>query len=235
MAIDKTAEFIELYNRLEGAIREAYDVPRDVGAVAWLVRNERGFRAIRDDLNYCREVRNFLQHNERVDGEYAVVPSDAMLRSIKQTIERIENVAVALYLCVRTADIRSACMKDLVLPAMRDMSSGGYTHIPILEDGRVVGAFSENTLLSHIIKNGVVGFEDEDTFEVVQELLPLDRHDSERFAFVAADAPATEVAELFQRRLRKSQRLGMAFVTAHGKREERLLGILTAWDLAEFF
>ena len=41
-------------------------------------------------------------------------------------------------------------------------------------------------------------------------------------------------AERFKESLKDQERLGMLFVTAHGKPNERLLGIITAWDLAKF-
>ena len=46
---------------------------------------------------------------------------------------------------------------------------------------------------------------------------------------------APNIAELFQRARTQSKRLGVVFVTAHGKQSERLLGLLTAWDMAAFF
>ena len=83
MTADNTVEFLDLYNRLERLIRERYNLSRDGGAIAWLLSRDKAPRALRDELDYCREVRNFLQHNERIDGFYAVIPSDAMLDALR--------------------------------------------------------------------------------------------------------------------------------------------------------
>ena len=235
MKDDATTEFLELYKRLESAIRKKYDVPQEVGAVSWLIRNDRGFGGVRDELNYCREVRNFLQHNERVRGDYAVIPSAGMMESIRSTVARVEGIPQAIDLCVRTSDICSASLKDPMLPAMRAMCDRSFSHIPILEDGRVTGVFSAKSLLSHIIEDGVTKLDETMTFERVAGLLPLNRHGSETFEFVPQEMLATSVAELFQQARKRSRRLGVVFVTAHGKQSERLLGMLTAWDMAEFF
>ena len=235
MKDDATGEFIDLYKRLESVIRSKYDVPQEIGAVSWLIHNERGFIGVRDELNYCREVRNLLQHNERVRGDYAVIPSAGMIETIKSTISRIEGIPRAIDMCVKTSDICSASISDAMLPAMRVMCSKTYTHLPILEDGRVTGVFSAKSLLSHIIEDGVTRLDETMTFEQVAGLLPLDRHGSETFAFVPQEMLATNVAELFQQARKQSKRLGVVFVTAHGKQSERLLGMLTAWDMAEFF
>ena len=235
MKDDATTEFLELYKRLESAIRDKYDVPQGIGAVSWLIRNEQGFGGVRDELNYCREVRNLLQHNERVRGDYAVIPSVGMMQTIKSTIDRVEGIPRAIDLCVRTSDIYSASLTDPMLPAMKAMCSKAFSHLPILEDGRVIGVFSAKSLLSHIIEDGVTKLDETMTFEQVASLLPLNRHGSETFAFVPQDMLATSVAELFRQARRQSKRLGVVFVTAHGKQRERLLGMLTAWDMAEFF
>ena len=39
----------------------------------------------------------------------------------------------------------------------------------------------------------------------------------------------------FQDALKRRERLCMVFVTANGKQREKLLGIITAWDMADFF
>lgn len=39
---DNASEFLDLYRRLEGCIREHYDVPEKHGPVAWLGRNPAG-------------------------------------------------------------------------------------------------------------------------------------------------------------------------------------------------
>lgn len=235
MADKATVEFIDLYNRLETVIRGMYDVPEETGAVAWLVRNERGFQRYRDELNYCREVRNLLQHNERLAGDYAVIPSQAMLESLRSTLAKVEGMPKSRDLCVKVRDIYSVHMDSCIVPALREMRSKSYTHIPILSEGRVIGAFSENTLLSYLIDNEIIGFSEDDTFAMVGDLLPLDKHESEVFAFVSSDMLATDIAELFQEHLRRSERLGMIFVTAHGRSSERLLGVITSWDMAAYF
>ena len=235
MRDDATTEFIELYKKLETAIRDKYDVPQGTGAVSWLIRNEQGFGGVRDELNYCREVRNLLQHGERVRGDYAVIPSAGMIECVRSTLERVEGLPRAIDLCVRTSDVFSATLTDPMLAAMRVMCEKSYSHLPILEDGRVVGVFSAKSLLTYLIEDEITTLDEAMTFEQVAGLLPLDKHGSETFAFVSQDMLATDIAKLFQQARTQSRRLGVVFVTAHGKQRECLLGMLTAWDMAAFF
>ena len=126
-------------------------------------------------------------------------------------------------------------MEDLVRPAMKVMAERSYTHIPILRDGHIVGAFSENTLLSFMIRDEIAIIEKDCTFEELGDLLRLDAHVSETFAFVSKNTLATDLAGLFEESMRKQERLGMVFITESGSVKQRLLGIATAWDMAKFF
>lgn len=55
-------------------------------------------------------------------------------------------------------------MNDPVRPVMEEMASKSFTHIPIVEDGRVIGAFSENTLLSYLLEKELAAVDNGDTF-----------------------------------------------------------------------
>ena len=60
-----TEEFLELYRRLEGAIRVKYGDEVGESPVWWMAHKARGYRGMREELDYCREVRNVLQHRQR--------------------------------------------------------------------------------------------------------------------------------------------------------------------------
>ena len=235
MTADNTVTFLDLYNRLERLIRERYHLSRDGGAIAWLLNRDKAPRALRDELDYCREVRNFLQHNERIDGSYAVIPSDAMLDVLRTTLERFGAMGCAEDVCTRRDQLSVATFDDALLDVLRNMADHGYAHVPVLEDGRVAGVLSEGTLLAYLVEHSSSSISEAATLAEIKQLLDLDAHEQGRFAFVARTMPADDVAELFQTSLREAHRLAMVFVTEHGTSDERLLGIITAWDLAKFF
>jgi hypothetical protein len=86
-----------------------------------------------------------------------------------------------------------------------------------------------------VIADEIVEVGEDATLDGVADLLPLDAHSSETFAFVGRDVLAPDVVALFQDALRRSERLGAVFVTQSGRSCERLLGMLTSWDMAAFF
>lgn len=109
---DNASEFFDLYRRLEGCIREHYDVPEKHGPVAWLARNPgRAFRSVAGALKYCAEVRNLLSHQESVDGDYAVEPSDSMLTSFVTLLRRLR-------ILLRQSTMPCPCRTCFQLPRM---------------------------------------------------------------------------------------------------------------------
>ena len=143
---EQTRTYLDLYSRLEKAIRDKYPVPDGDGAVAWLARNERGYRGIANELDYCREVRNLLQHNELVNDDYAVVPSAGMMECLRDALSRVLDVPTAGGICVKTQQLYAAGIHDRIRPAMRAMVQNAYAYVPILEDGRVQGVMDGLTV-----------------------------------------------------------------------------------------
>ena len=76
--MDNTEIFLDKYKELENAAINEFKLPPDGSAVAKLEKRSE-FKDIRFELNYCREVRNLLQHNQRRDDEFAVQPGKKMI------------------------------------------------------------------------------------------------------------------------------------------------------------
>lgn len=222
--------FLEKYKELEDFIRGEYGLKNEESAIAFLLKRPE-YRSIRDELDYCREVRNLLQHKPKIRDNYVVEASDAMISLLEGTLNRIKNPPKARRIMIPRQQILCKAMNDLVLPTMREMDEKVYTHIPILENEVVCGVFSENTVLSYLVDEQI-GFDETTTFSEIADYLPLDKHRAETFRFVHLDEFISNISDEFDRAVHNQDRIGMVFVTANGKKSEKLLGILTAWDIA---
>ena len=227
---NKTEEFLDLYRQLESQIKESFP---DAGSspIPWLIRR-REFRHLSSELDYCREVRNLLSHREKISGSYAVEPSEAMVETLRSTIDRITNPAKAHHIMVSRKQVVAKTINDLIRPAMAVMLEEKFSHVPILKDERVVGVFSEAVLLRCLVESETLNISDAMRFRDLDQYLPLENHISEVFRFVGRNSYATDIADMFDEADRSEDRIGMIFVTENGKASERLLGIITAWDIA---
>ena len=229
--MNKTDEFLDIYKKLEQYAITRYGFADDGKAVQNLEK-EPEYRSIKQELRYCREVRNLLQHKPKMESSFAVVPSEEMIDLLKRTIEKVINPPKALSIAVPFQKVMYKSMDDHVLSAMKEMNEKVYTHVPILKDGKVEGVFSENTLLSYLVDEEIVCIDSNLTFSDIAKYLPIKKHRAETFRFVSRDALLYEVSQLFDNALKKSERIGMVFITQHGGENERVLGIITAWDVA---
>ena len=227
----KTEQFLNDYKMLEELAIAKYGFPNDGTAVSKL-EHLPTFRNIKLEISYCREVRNLLQHKPKIQESYAVEPSEQMIDFLQKTISKVMNPPKARDIAIPKSKILYKAMSDTVRPTMIEMLQKAYTHIPILENGFVVGVFSENTLLSYITNEQIVGVEETTRFFDLVEYLPIGKHTSESFRFVPQDMPIADVSLLFEKALANQDRIGLVFTTQSGKEKEKITGIITAWDIA---
>lgn len=226
-------EFLELYKKLEAIVANNYGNRKEGGSVAKLGKRSE-FRHIREELDYIRDVRNLLAHRPRISDDYVVEPSEGMIELLKKVIEKVERPAVAESIMVKLDDVISCNKGDFVIPALRKMNEKAIAYIPVLSEGRVCGVFSERAFIQYTVsQNRSV---DEGTmFYEIEDVLSFDSSSVVKFLFTDRKTPIDELSDLFDEAAQNDQKIGMIFVTEHGKDTEALLGIITAWDVAAAF
>ena len=113
---------------------------------------------------------------------------------------------------------------------MREMFEKGFSHVPVLSEGRVAGVFSANAVFKAVMRKNRIKISEETVFDDLKELISLDDDVFGSYAFVPKNDKLFDVRLLFRRRGDNSK-LRMIFLTDNGRRDERLLAILTPWDI----
>jgi CBS domain-containing protein len=113
------------------------------------------------------------------------------------------------------------------------MSLHGYSHAPVLDDeGKIIGVLSEDTIFSYLADNGETNLKDGDKVSSLLEYLPLEKHRNERYVFFSRFASLEEVIKEFEESKRTyGKRLGLVFLTEHGKANERILFALASTSI----
>lgn len=226
-------EFLELYKKLEAIVANNYGNRKEGGSVAKLGKRSE-FRHIREELDYIRDVRNLLAHRPRISEDYVVEPSEGMITLLKKVIEKVERPAIADNIMVKLDDVISCNKGDFVIPALRKMNDKAISYIPILNEGRICGVFSERAFIQCTI-SGNQKIDDGTMFYEIEDELSLNSSDVVQFLFADRKTPIDELSDLFDEAAQNEKKIGMIFVTEHGKESEALLGIITAWDVAAAF
>lgn len=227
--MNTTDEFLDRFKSLEYAVRESFGVHKSESAIGYL-ENEREFWSYRQSLKYCREVRNLLQHYPKINGQHGIEPSEGLIGFLETVIQLVEKPKRAIDIAVPLASVYSAKPEDHIYKIMKDMNENVYTHVPILDNKRVIGVFSENTIFDYLAQDKIMDINQMIVHDFSQ-FTPLEKHSSEVFIFVSRDRRVFDVKQLFREKFDQGQRIGMVFVTHSGRPEEKLLGILTPWDM----
>ena len=177
-------------------------------------------------------MRNLLQHKQKIGGEYPVQPTEEMIAFLERTIDSLKNRKKCSEIMVPADKIYSRKTTDTVRGTLGKMKEASFSNIPVLyENGFVAGVFTAFSLFSLIADLGGEKIPEELTFANVKEYIAFDYHKTEEFRFAGAALYVDELKEIFERSYSGGKRLSMVFITSNGKKDGKLLGIVSPWDV----
>ena len=233
--LDRADEFLNKYRLLEEELNKKYNADeKSFGSPIVRFINDKESKPYRDKLNLCREIRNFLSHHSEFDGERIIQPSEAMVKFLDEVAEYVRRPPLALDCATMYADILKTTLSQKVQTVMKKMERQGLSHVPVIESVECVGVFSVSTVFTYALLNGMTGISDDMIIGDFSELLPPDRHSTERFRFVGRESTIYDVRSEFERKSRNSKRLAAVFITDNGSSKGRILGMLTPYDLINY-
>ena len=222
-------QYIDKYKKLERTVRSVYRI-REQDSIAYYLSSRNEFQQYRDDIRFCQKVRNFLQHEERIDDSFAIEPNDKMLEFLDALIETIQNRPRCRDICIKRQQMFSCRYGDLVWRTARTMSERGFAHAPVLENGRVKGIFDEKVVFRYLADHPQQPPQDLRVRDL-GEYLSLNRQKEGRFIFVKSTLYVEELQLEFEQTYRQGKRIAVAFLTAGGRPDEQVLGRVTPGDI----
>lgn len=230
-------EILKIYNELDKFFRTSIDQDEALdhaGILQRVARINPEANRYAYELRSFSKLRNMLIHDGNGTNHKPLMePTDFAVSRYRELADLIMKPKKALNIAVRKEHIFTVKLSDLATKVMKEMNRKTFTHAPVMENGKMVGVFSENTVFAYLVKEKQSLIDEETTIENFKDFIGFDDHPSERFIFVSSGSTASEVREIFSNAVKDGIRIGMIFVTASGKQEEGLLGVITAWDLAK--
>ncbi|NLC67536.1 MAG: CBS domain-containing protein [Clostridiaceae bacterium] len=230
-------KFLAIYNELDTYMR------RELNVDSWishkdLIRRlaEKGNLLIKynaDDLMTFAELRNAIVHNPYKNQLDPIAePHSIILSRYENLRNKILKPPLALdTIAIKYKDIYKATLEENTLTVMETMSKKSFTHVPVIEDGKLIGVFSENTIFSFIVNNRNVIIDDEFKIKDFIDFIPINNHCSECFLFRPRNITVIEIVEVFKNDLIGSKRIAAVFITNNGREDEKILGLITPWDV----
>lgn len=218
--------FLDTYRRLETAAETLVGNNGRSSSILRLAHLPE-FSRYREELDYCRQVRNLLTHEAKIDGAYGVTPSDQLLAVLNKVLRQIEDPPTVGEYMTPVSRLVTARLQDTVLPFMVQMEEKGITYLPIIEQNKIVGIFSQHAVFRWLLSGKQIG--ENVTFAGMQHLLGLEQHKGIRF--VSPDLSLEQGKELFRHIPAKDKRVKMLLVTQNGRADRPLLGVVSPYDV----
>lgn len=218
---------IEKYKELEYAITKRYNLPKGASPIPYL-ESRNDFSKYAKELSYCREVRNFLQHENKINQEFAVIASDEMINKIEEIIEVVNNPVRIKDVYIKLDNVYYKGLGNYVYPSMVSMDHKRYSHIPIVENRKLVGVFSKTSIFKYLLEEDMNILDNDLRFIDINKYISLDE---EYYLYTTLNEPVGEVVEEVISNFKQGKRIAMIFVTKDGTDNGELLGLLTPYDI----
>lgn len=228
----KTEKFLDLYRKLEFDGRRIYfPNSKDTENIMGRLINSPQLSQCKDDLDYCRVVRNFITHNPKVGGVYPISPSDEMIELLEKCLNIVNNPPKAINYAVKADHMLIASLYDTVTDIVQMMNRFLYTHVPVVENNKLLGIFSDNTVYTYMCKENTIQITNNTLIKEFEKYIPIDKHLNEYFEFVNERTMLYEIEDLFHYDISKHKLLAVVYITKNGRPDEPILGMITPWDI----
>ena len=229
---DLAEEFLELYRQLEHDGKRLYfKNASDKQSVIGGMMNLPQLKEYKSDIDYCRTVRNFLVHTPKVNHSYAIEPSEEMVDFLRKLLEHINNPMKAMDYAIKINNLYTVSLKSNIIEVVRYMQTMGYTHVPVMQEGKMFGVFSANVLYTYLSQTDeeIKNFDAE--LSILEKYLPIYKHTNEYFAFMPEDSTLHDVSKLFKIDVKSMKQLAAVFLTENGRADEKIIAMLTPYSI----
>lgn len=230
--MDNNNLFERLYNELEDLLRIKFKLPSNASAVYFYESKVTGDQA--KNFRMLRELRNYIVHDKRIDTIDAFRVTDEAIEFLKKAIDRIQRPVRAIDVCVLKNQLLFARKNTPVIALMKSMLERNISHVPVLDDfGILYGVYSGATLFLYLTEMKKSTIDNHTLIEDFKDYLPINQHVGERYWFIHRTLPIEEIIALFGKTSEDGKKLKMLFVTENGKASEKILGLITPWNILD--
>lgn len=226
-------EYTKKYIEFETKIKDRNNIHKD--DFKDYIREDRILSRNYNLWDMYRKLRNLLSHEHKVRNENYIMVSQECYNALVRDIEKVMNPKTAYEKAVK--DVYMVTQDEFVSNVISTMLDKNYTCTPIVDEvGKVIGVFSAHSLMMYFNKNKKEIITE--PFKIkISEIIDFCKFDSDPkvlYKFVSRNTDEYEISDMFKDAYGNKDRLEMIFITANGKQSEKLLGVLTHWDLLEY-
>lgn len=230
MSVKNSDRFIIAYNRIEKSLSKKVD---DSGFMPFYRLIEKAkiknsvVRNYEEDLREFGDLRNAIIHH-RTGVDYVIAePHDDIVERIELIERKVSNPlnVGALFGC----KVHTLLASDPLMSALRLMRDNKFGQLPIYEDGKFKGLITAAGITYWLAGQST---EDSISREIptLSDVYNYEKR-KESFEFVKRDLSVYEAEDYFKRAISRGTRLEALLITDTASHNEKLIGIITPYDL----
>lgn len=181
-----------------------------------------------EELHQFARLRNAIVHNKYDIGQYIAEPHAETVKRIEQICEIFTKPNVAL--SIATKKVITYNYDDPLDQFIKGIHQHSYSQYPIYQHGHCIGLLTAKSIVrwmaTHTI-NSKVDF----TEAKVGDMFSFQK--AQPIEFVSKETNIFEVEEMFANAHMKKKALECVVITETGNKNEKPIGLITAWDLIE--
>jgi len=226
--LDSIERFIVAYNAIDAHLQNVFgnDAPSSFRSLVDAYAKKHRWWKDAEILRTAAGLRNLLIHEKVAAYEYPCVPTEILVLNLENIRERFLHPQLAIPKFAR--EVVTIKTEDSLAKVLKLIHALQITHFPVYDDAeKFAGVLTENGItrwLAEHISNeaSLVEMNDEPIREV------LAREEKRRnYEFAPSGAKVEELSHRFH----ENAYLEAVLITRTGKVEEKLLGIITRWDV----
>lgn len=225
--LDLIERFITAYNTVDHELREKLGAENAVPFTQLIRDYAARYPRWRDmeTLRMLGDLRNAVVHQREQVYEYLSVPVPAVVETMERIRDEFESPELVYPQFAR--DVFTFEAESRLTDVLRQIDKKGFSQFPIYRRGRFMGLLTENGITRWLAEHTthVMTLVE---LEEVTALAVLDREEPRmNCKFISRDTTEMDAENFFVH----NGLLEALLITQNGKSEEKLLGIITRWDV----
>jgi len=221
--------FLQKFNEIESYMRNELKERKEVGFTALVSKCRNKNRIIKEyeyELKQYADLRNALVHNEK---KYVLAePHDKVVEEINKIIEKLLNPIKAIPMFQN--EVLTFQIEDSVEEIIKIMYENSFSQIPIYnKENKFEFLLTTNTITRWIgskAKDEIFDFNENKILELKEF-----EENSKNYLFINRNFKLYDVIEKFESI--KQEKIEALLITHSGKKDEKLIGIITYFDLSK--
>jgi len=185
-----------------------------------------------DELRTFANLRNIIVHDSTSKYNPIADPHIEVVERYESILNELREPPTAFEMATKAKDLVFASPNMRLKECIKIMHDKNYTYMPISQNMQLVGVLSGDSVFTYMRKNQTTTIYDDFRVKDLGDAIRM--HMDERYSFVSKSTPLIDVTEMYSNDIQDGKRLGAIFVTERGGENERILGMISPWDLIEY-